>query len=82
MVVAMTRRAWLATAIGVTATVSPVTARTGVHLTGRLDATESEQTEHIANFGKALALVVRDRALWDQVAPMLGREVQISIFTP
>lgn len=78
----MTRRALLMTAIGGTATASRVTARTGVHLIGRLDATESERTERLANFGKALALVVNDRALWDQIAPMLGREVQISIFTP
>lgn len=55
--------------------------RAGVHLKGRLDSTDSEQTERIANFGKACALIVHDQALWNAMVPMLGAEVQFSLFT-
>lgn len=53
----------------------------GVHVTGTLSATDSERTEQIANFGKALALVVNDKALWAQIDLMLNQRVQFSLFT-
>lgn len=59
----------------------PAQARDGVHLSGTLTATESERTEQIATFGQAVALIVKDKALWAQVEPMLDREVQFSLFT-
>jgi len=53
----------------------------GVHLHGRLDSTQTEQSERIANFGTACAIVVNDQALWDAMVPLLNRDVQFSLFT-
>lgn len=80
----MTRRAFLATVCGVPmlgTTVPALGMRAGVHLTGRLDATETELSEHTVNFGKACAIFVNDEALWTSLQPLIGPEVHISIFT-
>jgi len=54
----------------------------GVHLTGRLDSSETEAPERIASFGKACAIFVNDDALWNSLQPLLGKDVQLSIFQP
>lgn len=72
----MTRRALLLAPFLV-----PSKARAGVHLHGRLDSTQTEQSERITNFGKACAIVVNDQALWDAMVPLLNRDVQFSLFT-
>jgi hypothetical protein len=76
----MTRRDLLLTAIGLSAAPSRAFAKAGVHVTGRLDSTDSERTEKIANFGKAFAIIVNDDALWHALSPMLNTDVNISIF--
>ena len=81
----VTRRAFFATLIGVPiigTTVPALGMRAGVHLTGRLDATEAEHQEMYANFGKACALIVNDKALWDAIKPMLGTTVTLSLVQP
>ena len=74
----MTRRALLLTPFLFS---TKAEARAGVHLHGRLDSTQTEQSERIANFGTACAIVVHDQALWDAMVPLLNRDVQFSLFT-
>jgi hypothetical protein len=80
----MTRRAFFATLVGVPLMGMnvPALGASGVHLTGRLDATETERSEQMANFGKACAIVVNDKALWASLEPLLNSTVQLSIFQP
>lgn len=75
----MTRRALLMTLIGVPITAKTVTAHNGVHLRGRLDKGRAPQA---AVFGDVLTLEVQDVALWNAITPMLGADVQFSLFMP
>lgn len=74
----LTRRQWCA-ALAVTMTPGTVTAAPGFHVTGPLTATDTERAERYVNLGKALAVVVNDAALWDQLTPLIGQTVVISV---
>lgn len=75
----MTRRTLLLALIGAPLTAKIVTAHDGVHLRGRLNKSRIPQ---VAVFGEVLTLEVQDIALWNAITPMLGRDVQFSLFTP
>lgn len=65
--------------IGGPMTAKTVIAHTGVHLRGRLDKGRAPQ---MAEFGDVLTLEVQDIALWNAIVPILGVDVQFSLFTP
>lgn len=80
----MTRRGFIAGFVPILGSSMPTlgeAARAGVHLTGRLDATETERVEQTVNFGKACAIFVNDPAMWAAVQPLIGSEVQFSMWT-
>lgn len=84
----MTRRTLLLALLGAPMAVKIMTAHNGVHLRGRLDKGRLPQT---ARFSEALefdihdgaiTLEVYDIALWNAITPMLGSDVQFSLFMP
>jgi hypothetical protein len=76
----VTRRALLATLIGVPILGTNVPALgAGAVITGRFDATGTERSERILNFGKAFAWTVNDAALWAQLEPLIGQDVTITV---
>lgn len=78
---AVNRRAFLATAFGVSVTATPATAA-GIHVTGRLDATEQEAQEGYFALGRELMIVTKpDSPIHDDLRSMIGATVQCSVFT-
>ena len=79
----MTRRTWLATVFGVTATAHTVSARTGVHVTGKLDATEQEAQEGYFNVGRELMIATHPKSpVIEELRALVGATVQVSVFQP
>lgn len=79
----MTRRKCLSLcALPVTFGAVTVTARSGVHVTGTLTATDQEQQEGYFNLGRELMIVVRPETVpHQQLQAMVNRQVQVSVFT-
>lgn len=77
----LTRRAFM-TLPAVLMTATPATAA-GVHLTGRLTATNTEAAEGYFQIGRELALVSHPKSpLYPSLSAMTGREVTLSIYEP
>lgn len=77
----MTRRAFLATALGVAA-VKPTRAE-GFHVTGTLTTTETERTEGYFQLGSAVMVAVRPQSYQHEILTgMVNQDVQLSIVVP
>lgn len=57
----------------------PASAQQGFSVVGPLTATGTEEVEQIVNYGKSMALFIRDEALWQQTRPLIGTTVRFTL---
>jgi hypothetical protein len=76
----VTRRALLATLIGVPMTAKNVTAQAGFHVTGPITPIEQEKQEGYFPVGTELALMTHPKSpIYDDLLSLVGRKVRVHV---